>query len=85
VIDTSTVDTVTDILVESLELHERRHELTSRTLLFGSMPEFDSLALVIVISAIEERFNFEMDEEDITAEVFESIESLSAYVDHCRT
>jgi acyl carrier protein len=85
VIDTSTLDTVTDILVEALELHDRRHELTSKTLLFGKMPEFDSLALVVVISAIEERFNFEMDEADITADVFESIESLSAYVDQYRT
>lgn len=53
------------------------------TELFGSLPELDSLALVELITAIEERFGIELDEDDITAEVFGTVESLAAHVDAC--
>ncbi len=56
---------------------------TPETELFGSLPELDSLALVELITAIEERFDFEIDEDDITAEVFGTVESLAAHVDAC--
>ncbi len=52
-----------------------------QTQLFGSLTELDSLALVELICVIEERFDLEMDEDDITAEVFESVGSLAAYLD----
>ncbi len=53
------------------------------TELFGSLPELDSLALVELITAVEVRFDFEFDEDDITAEVFETVASLGAHVDSC--
>ena len=56
---------------------------TPGTELFGSLPELDSLALVELITAIEERFDIELDEDDITAEVFGTVESLAAHVDAC--
>lgn len=56
---------------------------TPDTELFGSLPELDSLALVELITAIEERFDFEIDEDDITAEVFGTVESLAVHVDAC--
>jgi acyl carrier protein len=49
------------------------------------MPEFDSLAIVEVVALVEERFGFEVDEADITGEVFESVGSLAAYVDANRS
>ncbi len=53
------------------------------TELFGSLPELDSLALVELITVVEERFGFELDEDDITVEVFGTVESLAAHVDAC--
>lgn len=53
------------------------------TELFGSLPELDSLALVELITVIEERFGFELDEDDITAEVFGTVASLAAHIDSC--
>ncbi len=53
------------------------------TELFGSLPELDSLARVELITAVEVRFDFELDEDDITAEVFETVASLGAHVDSC--
>jgi len=56
---------------------------TPETELFGSLPELDSLALVELIMLIETRFGFELDEDDITAEVFGTVESLAAHIDAC--
>ena len=56
---------------------------TPETELFGSLPELDSLALVELITVIEERFGFELDEDDITAEVFGTVQSLAAHIDSC--
>lgn len=54
---------------------------TPDTELYGSLPELDSLALIELITVIEERFGFELDEEDITAEVFGTVASLAAHID----
>ena len=51
------------------------------TELFGSLPELDSLALVELITVIEDHFGFAMDEDDITAEVFGTVESLARHID----
>jgi acyl carrier protein len=59
------------------------HRFAPDTGLFGSLPELDSLALVELITAIEERFGFELDEDDITAEVFGTVESLADHIDSC--
>ena len=76
-----TFEAVREELVETLGLQDRARTITSETELFGSMPEFDSLAIVDLITGLEERFGFQMDEADITGEVFESVGTLTAYVD----
>ena len=81
VIESATLDALVEVLNEVLGTDHGGGPFTEETLLFGSLPELDSLALVELISAMEDRFGFEMDEEDITAEVYESVGSLSAYVD----
>ncbi|MDH2414833.1 phosphopantetheine-binding protein [Nocardioides sp. CER19] len=78
---TTTVDRLADALTHVLGEDHSAGTFTADTLLFGSLPELDSLALVELITVIEERFDFDMDEDDITAEVFESVGSLSAYID----
>ena len=80
-IETSTFAVVRATVIETLELHDREATITEETLLFGSMPELDSLALVELITALEDRFGFEMDEANITAEVFESVGSLATHID----
>lgn len=81
VIKTATLDSLVEVLTDVLGTDHSAGQFTEDTLLFGSLPELDSLALVELISAMEDRFEFEMDEDDITAEVFETVGSLSAYVD----
>lgn len=81
----TTLDTLIEALTDVLGDEHSAGTFTEQTLLFGSLPELDSLALVELITVMEERFDFEMDEDDITAEVFETVGSLSAYVDEHRS
>lgn len=48
--------------------------------LFGTLPEFDSMAVVAVITALEETFGITIEDDEITADVFATVDSLAAFV-----
>ncbi|SDK96505.1 acyl carrier protein [Nocardioides sp. YR527] len=81
-IDTTdaTLVSVAEAITEVIGPDHSAGTLAADTLLFGSLPELDSLALVELITVLEDRFGFEMDEDDINAEVFESVGSLADHV-----
>jgi acyl carrier protein len=79
VISADTLSAVVDTLVEVLGVDPE--SLDASTPLFGSMPEFDSLAIVEVIAILEDRFGFEMDEADISLDVFGTVGSLASYLE----
>ena len=55
---------------------------TRHTPLLGAMPELDSMAVVeLVVTALEQRFGFDPDDDEITGEVFETLGTLAAFVD----
>lgn len=68
------------VLRESLQLGDRVEDFDDSTALFGSIPEFDSMAVVAVVTGLEEEFDIEIDDDDITAEIFETVGSLSRFV-----
>ena len=55
--------------------------MDSSTPLLGEMPELDSLAVVEIMAGIEDKFDFQVDITDLTAEAFETLGSLAAFVD----
>lgn len=55
--------------------------LTSGTGLLGAIPEFDSMAVVTIITALEDSFGFAVDDDEIDASVFESVGTLIAFVE----
>lgn len=77
-------DTVKQLLVDILSLDLSAAELADDTLLLGNIPEFDSMAIVSVITAIEETFGFQAEDDELTAEVFESIDTLVKFVESKR-
>ena len=52
----------------------------AETELFGAIAEFDSMALVTLIGEIEEHFDIALDDDDISAENFASVASLTKLV-----
>jgi len=50
------------------------------TSLLGSIPEFDSMAVISLISALEDEFDIFVEDDEISAETFETIGSLLSFV-----
>ena len=74
------MDGVKRVLQQALQLGDRIIEFDASTGLFGSIPEFDSMAVVTVVAGLEEQFNIQIDDDDITAETFETLGSLTRFV-----
>ena len=79
----TTVNTqdVKHVLVETLGLEDQADRIDETTLLFGALPELDSMAVLELVLALEQHFGIEIDGDDVTADVFESLGSLTAFVD----
>jgi len=77
----TTIDVVKQVLGETLQLADLVDSFDSTTLLLGSIAELDSMAVVTVITALEEQFDIYVEDDEISAESFESVGSLTAFVD----
>jgi acyl carrier protein len=76
-----TLDRVKVLIVKSLGIQDRAHTLEASTELFGSLPELDSMAVVTLAVNLEREFDFEIDDEDFTGDVFETIGTLAEFVE----
>jgi acyl carrier protein len=74
------VDSVKAVLVETLGLEARADAITAETRLFGSLPELDSMAVLELIVVLEDRFGIVVEGDDVSAETFESLNSLTEFV-----
>lgn len=72
---------IKQLLIETLSLDLTVAELSEETPLLGNFPEFDSMAIVSVITAVEEEYNFMAEDDDLSAEVFETVGSLVEFVE----
>jgi acyl carrier protein len=68
------------VLVETLGVEDRAATIDASTPLLGSLPELDSMAVLELVAALEQRFGITVDDDDVTAEVFETLGSLTAFV-----
>ena len=73
---------VIEIIVDTLQLSNGSNELTPETALLGSIPEMDSMAVVAIITALEENYGFIVDDDEIDGETFERIGSLIEFVEY---
>lgn len=64
------------ILGEVLALGERSASLTRDTHLLGAIPELDSMAVVSLITALEEQLGITVDDDEIDGSTFVSVGSL---------
>ncbi len=74
------LDDVKQILIDILNLGEEGHAMNAQTRLLGSIPELDSMAVVNVITALEEQFGIAVDDDDISAATFETLGTLADFV-----
>jgi acyl carrier protein len=77
----STVDRLKGILRDALNLERRADALNAKSPLLGAIPEFDSMAVVTVLTMIEDEFGIAVADDEVSAEAFETLEALAAFVD----
>ncbi|SES89131.1 acyl carrier protein [Nitrosospira multiformis] len=75
------IEEVRNILSDVLSLGERRNALNEDSPLLGAIPELDSMAVVNVITALEEHFDITVDDDEISAKTFETVGSLVQFVE----
>jgi acyl carrier protein len=75
------LDDVKSVVVETLGIEDRADALDADTPLLGSLPELDSMAGLELVLELEQRFAITIEGEDVTADVFETLASLTSFVD----
>ncbi len=68
------------ILEERLLLNGRSRSFTDELPLFSSLPEMDSMVVVAIIAALEDRFGIVVEDGDISGETFYNLGSLVSFV-----
>lgn len=71
---------VRQVLDEVLSLGGRGQGFTRETPLLGAIPELDSMAVVTLITTLEERFGLVVDDDDIDGSTFATVGSLCDFV-----
>jgi acyl carrier protein len=74
-------DVVIRILCEVLGIEPAKAKLDARSGLLGHLPEFDSMAVVAILTALEDEFGIAVDDDEVDAELFETVGSLVAFVE----
>ena len=69
-----------DILRDVLSLGDRADRLGLQSPLLGAVPELDSMAVVGVIAAIEDRFGFVIEDDEISGATFATFGSLVEFI-----
>ncbi|MBT1064857.1 acyl carrier protein [Bowmanella sp. Y26] len=72
---------VRNIIISTLQLDEET-QFEEDTPLLGAIAEFDSMAIVTLLTTLEENFGFEVDDDEISADVFETFGSLVSFVEN---
>lgn len=57
----------------------RAAALTSDSALFGALPEFDSMAVAIVLTELEDRLGIIVDDDEVDGELFANFGSLLSF------
>jgi acyl carrier protein len=71
---------VQSVLGETLSLGSRAQQLKPASALLGALPELDSQAVLNLLMGIEERFGIAIADDEVDAEIFATLESLTSFV-----
>lgn len=71
---------VVQVLDEVLALGGRGLAFTRLTPLLGAVPELDSMAVVALITMLEERLGIELPDDEIDAQAFATVGALADFV-----
>jgi acyl carrier protein len=67
-------------LVDTLGIEDRAETIDATTPLLGALPELDSLAVLELIVELERRFGITVTDEDVSADAFATLATLTEFV-----
>ncbi len=79
-----TLEQISHLLHDNLQIDHKDFQFTLNSQLIGALPEFDSMAILSVISAIESEYHVHLEDDEISAELFETVESLLTFINNKR-
>jgi acyl carrier protein len=77
------MDTKTQLLSlldETLHLEGRAASFSEETRLLGALPEMDSMGVVAILTAFEDKLGFSVDDDEVDGSVFETVGTLLGFV-----
>ena len=77
----SVVEQMRQVFRDVLQIGERAQSLDPATPLLGNLPELDSMAVATLVASMEDSFEIIIDDDDISAETFETFGSLCSFVE----
>ncbi len=75
------IDDVRIVVGHALQLGQRIRAMDAQTPLLGAIPELDSMAVVHLITALEERFGIAVEDDEIGAATFATLGTLTRFVE----
>ncbi|MCC7487774.1 MAG: acyl carrier protein [Burkholderiales bacterium] len=75
------LDDVKAVVGSTLQIRDRVTRMDAAAPLLGAVPELDSMAVVSLITALEEHFGFTVSDDEIGAAAFETLGSLARFVE----
>jgi acyl carrier protein len=72
---------IAELLDHVLALNGRGTLFTSATPLLGALPELDSMAVLNLITGMEERFGIAIADDEISADTFATLGSLAGFLE----
>jgi acyl carrier protein len=75
-----TLSKLLSLLDHIMSLNGRALEFSRDTALLGSVPELDSMAVVSILTALEEQYGFAADDDEIDGSTFASVGTLLDFV-----
>jgi acyl carrier protein len=74
-------ENVKAVVVATLDIKDRADDLVPESQLLGSLPEFDSVAVVELVVALQDRFGIEIEDDEVIGDIFETLGQLTAFID----
>ena len=76
----NTLDDVRNLLKSALQLGERADLMTEDSKLLGAIAELDSMAVVSIITTMEEQYDIRVDDDEISADTFATVGTLARFL-----
>jgi len=77
----ATFESVREIVVITLGIEDRTDDLVPESRLLGSLPQLDSIAVVELLVALQDRFGIEIEDDEVVGDIFETLGQLTTFID----